>query len=176
MKNLINQLSNILFVIIIVFLIYRIGTSYIQNNELEGRKLPEVTLLQLNDLKSELKATVLGKDILPPYILIFWSSTCPPCLVELARFSEAIKEKDIPVNRFIAINVGENIKEVKKYLSRKNYKFPVYFDRSNKLASFLKLSSTPLVVHVGHKGNIKWISTGVSPTGIIRAKKLLKSK
>ena len=174
MKRWINILSNVVFTILLVVLIYRFASSYFQNSKLEGSKVPPFTLTKLIFNPDISEQVILGSNIKPPYVIIFWSSSCPPCLVELSRFDQAIKDGEIPKDKFIAIDSGENLQSIKKFMQRKDYNFTVFQDNNYNIERFFNVTATPLVVHVDKDGLVTWISTGVSPTGIIRAKKLLQ--
>lgn len=171
-KKIFNHLTNVLFVIILIILIYRFYDAYKTNTAFEGKELPSTTLNRLSpnlDLSS-----LSSNEIKPPYVVIFWSSTCPPCIVELSRFNSEVTSHTLPADKIIAINVDDDLKTMKKFIRQKELKFPVYQNPNNSWAKFLKLKATPLVVHITKENKIKWMTTGVSPTGIVRAKKLLE--
>jgi thiol-disulfide isomerase/thioredoxin len=171
-KKILGQLTNILFVVILGVLLVRFYNSYKKNSAFEGKSLPTTTLNRLS-VTGKL-STFSTSDLKPPYIIIFWSTTCPPCLVELKRLNYEVNQKTISPDKIIAINTGERLKDVQRFMKSKEINFPLYQNPKNIWAKYLQLQATPLVVHINKAGTIEWMSTGVSPTGILRAKKLLK--
>ncbi len=167
MNRFLNRASNALFFILLIVFIYRGVTTFYSNSKFEGEPAYALNLLDLN-----LKQTTLITDIKPPYILIFWTSTCPPCLLELKRLQDAIDDKEIPADKIIAINVGESVKIISKFMKRNEYSFKAYLDPKGVASAKYELQGTPMAVHVNNKGIHEWISTGVSPLGIIRSKNL----
>jgi hypothetical protein len=92
----------------------------------------------------------------------------------MKRYIEAIKNRELDAKHFIAINIGDSPKAIKKYLQQKRPPFPIYLDRQRTLMRTFHLNATPFVVHIDTTGKAVWISTGFSPLGIIKAKELLQ--
>ena len=166
-----NTISNIIFFVLTAIIIIRFISSYIQNSKLEGVTLPNTTLQQITTSSAQL--ITLNKQLKPPLILLFWSINCPPCIVEMNRYTSAVKSNEIPPNKLVAINIGDSPKALLKYLKQHTLPMPLYRDPNNQLAALFKLNATPLVVHINKQGHASWISTGISPLGIIKAKELL---
>ena len=159
---------------LLAILTFRIIQSYQSNSSLENQTIPPTVLTQLNIKHKTSTKITLGSEVQAPYIIIYWSAHCPPCLVELARFNSALLNNEIPPSHFIAINLGDDLPTIRKFMQQKGYTFPVYKDHTNQLTAWLQVKATPLVVHVNSKAKINWMSSGFSPTGIIRAIKLFK--
>jgi len=136
---------------------------------LEGVKAPSLTLVDLNG-----KIKRWPEDLPAPVIFVFWATWCGPCKVELNRYNAAIQKKEIPYDRFYAINIGEEPSLVKASLQEHNYTFQVLLDVNEEANHFFKVNATPTVVHIDKDQKISWVASGVSPTAIYRAIQLTK--
>jgi cytochrome c biogenesis protein CcmG, thiol:disulfide interchange protein DsbE len=107
-------------------------------------------------------------------VLIFWATWCPPCEMELARFDRAIGEGELPSEGVLAISLNEHPKLVWEISQKRGYKLTVMADpRGNSLNS-LEVAATPTTYHIDETGTVVHASTGVSPLGIMRAKRFLE--
>lgn len=87
---------------------------------------------QVIDLSGAVKsrASVKGKIVL----LNFWATWCPPCKAEIPgieTLSRSMKGKSFEV---FAVNLGDDPKTVKSFVSENKISFPVYLDTRNLLS------------------------------------------
>lgn len=115
--------------------------------------------------------TIEGKIFPPPKeksVMVFWATWCGPCSVELKRINAAIEDGSISAKNLFAVNMGEDQSVIDKTLKERHYRFPVVRDSGNQLAQSLGVSVTPTVAFISADGQIKWLSSGLSPTLIYR--------
>lgn len=109
-------------------------------------------------------------------VLVFWTTWCPPCELELARFNDAIIQGEIAKDKVIAISFGEDPELVFAEAKKRSYQFAVVADPAGIGAQALEVSGTPTVYHIDEQSKIAFASSGVSPLAISRAKHFLKGE
>ena len=76
-------------------------------------------------------------------VLIFWTTWCVPCQVELHRLESLVEEGSLDPKRVLAISSFEDQALVTKTLRQRGYKFPVGLDQDGYFARAFHISSTP---------------------------------
>lgn len=87
-------------------------------------------------------------------ILIFWTTWCPFCrdqLTELNGNYEMISAKGIEI---LAINVGESIEKVEKFVKSRELKYKVLIDAAGSAAGAYSVMGVPTYVIIDKKGQI----------------------
>ncbi len=79
-------------------------------------------------------------------LLNFWTTNCTYCSMQQPLLDEINKRDDIVV---LAVNIGENEKNVKNYIDENQYTFPVFLDKQGKLASEFYVSGVPTTYFIG---------------------------
>ncbi len=167
MKSFFKKRSNIFFLIIIIFVIYRQGPSLVNNFSNEGIQLDSQDYLIINSLNSH------AKVLFPPKghaIAIFWATWCGPCKIEMSRLKDSVQEGKIPQGAVYAINPFESNDKVKKFLAESPY--PFTFIEAPLISSQLKISVTPTTVFLD-SGKVLSMNSGLSIFGIWRAENFL---
>lgn len=124
-----------------------------------GFKAPPITLkgldgelYSLNDAK--------GK----PYIINFWASWCGPCEMEAPDLVHLYDKYEGEFEIF-AVNatVGDPVEEVKEFVDRFGFKFPVLLDMDGTVGIDYKVASLPTTFFVDKDGIIVDQARGVLP-------------
>lgn len=138
------------------FLLLLLACMYVQ-----AQQIPEHTVAR--NLKGEKIAW--GKILQgEPVVLMFWSTTCKPCLSELAAWME-LKERWQGKIRVIAVSIDDtrSIAKVKSIASGNKWAFEVYLDVNKDLYRALNLNLIPTSMLINNKGKVEYIHTGYMP-------------
>jgi thiol-disulfide isomerase/thioredoxin len=157
--------KNFFFFFIIGLLIYKQGPIIENNLRNEGKVIPQQAI-KLIPSDTEIKFPPEGKAV-----AIFWSSTCPPCILEMIRLDKSVKAGRIPKDKIFALNTYESDTLIKKYQAKKKQDFQ--FAQGAKLAHELNILGTPTTVLLNN-GKLEKISTGASFIGIWQIENFFK--
>lgn len=108
-------------------------------------------------------------------VLIFWATWCGPCTIELDRLKTAVAEGEIPGEAIWAVNLGEEEALVRSVVAERGYSFQVVRDVEGVVADQFDVSVTPTVVFLSEDRRVEWMTSGISPTLVMRIKKFLSS-
>ena len=88
------------------------------------------------------------------YALVFFQTTCMPCLEEIKYFSSnlTIEQK----KQVILINVNEKMNKVMAFRKRHNIKFVILFDKYAMAKKSLNIKNIPSIVFPRISSNILW--------------------
>jgi thiol-disulfide isomerase/thioredoxin len=128
---------------------------------LEGQDAPKVALSGLDGQTIRLFEDVEDRVV----VLDFWATWCGPCrqaLPVLQRFYEWAKQNKKPVAVF-AVNVRENLSQVRQYLQNANLRLPVLLDRDGFATDAYRVKGIPQTVVVS-RGKVAHVHVGFSPT------------
>lgn len=93
----------------------------------------------------------------------FWATWCAPCIAEMPSIQELYEAQENNENVvFVMINVEGNLNKVNKFLSRKDFKFPVYFINSTGIPKVYDTSGIPATFVVDKEGNIAYSKVGMA--------------
>ncbi len=109
-----------------------------------------------------------------PSILLFWSSTCEPCKVEMYRLQQGILAGKIKPGRIFAISIGDSIETVRSFAENSDYQFQ-FFSSDAKVLEDLKVTGTPTSFHIDANGRRVWQSAGLDPMSVTKAEELFKN-
>lgn len=157
--------GNIIFLVVLGLFI-RNQLPTIENNfQKEGSGLSPTTVRVISDGNVATFPPANGKAI-----AIFWSTTCAPCKLEMARLKKSVEEGKIPEERLFAINSYESNSTIKKFL--KKNPFPFTFIQDKAFATALGVRGTPTTIFIDN-GKIATMKTGMSIIGIWKAESFL---
>jgi peroxiredoxin len=134
-----------------------------------GEAAVNFTLRDINGKQVSL-ADFKGKVVL----LSFWATWCGPCKVEMAHLSEMYKElKD---QGFVVLSISSDdarsASQVKPYIKRKRYTFPVVLDKESAItATYNPTKTLPYGVLVGKDFTVSKRYSGYNPGDEVKVKK-----
>lgn len=92
-----------------------------------------------------------------PIVVNFWASWCNPCLGELPAFEKAYEKYNGQVN-FLMVNLTDGqrdtVEKVSDFVSKKEFKFPVFYDTDMNAAATYGVSSIPATLFIDENGYI----------------------
>lgn len=92
-----------------------------------------------------------------PIVVNFWASWCGPCKMELPAFNNMYKKYGDKIE-LLMINLtdgySETVDGVKKFVTKNNYDFPVYFDTEYSASNAYNIYSIPETVFINKSGNM----------------------
>jgi cytochrome c biogenesis protein CcmG/thiol:disulfide interchange protein DsbE len=156
-KKLRLKPSQILFVVVLLFLAYQRLPQIFAHLQLEGKVLaPQSREI----IASEAIVTYPPSGL---SLTIFWATWCAPCKLEMNRLKSSVETGAIPSDRIFAISLWEEEKVVTEFLKKNSY--PFTFLKSEAGDADLKIVATPTTMLVD-KGVIRSLSQGMSLWGI----------
>ncbi len=159
---------SIIFYAIVAVILFLKAPTVFENFKMQSQPAPYSTVKRLSgDL---MDFPVPDQKM----IVIFWATWCGPCKIELNRLNNLMANGIIKSNQLIAINTGETASVVNEFLAKNSWQFKVALDESGETAKKFKVSGTPTVVFLDVKGQMEWITTGLSPSLNFRINRFLK--
>jgi thiol-disulfide isomerase/thioredoxin len=116
----------------------------------------QISFKDLNGKKFDF-SSLTGKVI----FINFWATWCPPCVAEMPAIQELYNMyKDNSNVAFLLVS-NETPEEVKKFIHKKGYTFPVYLNE-NKLPQALSSASIPATFVISKTGKLVISETGAA--------------
>lgn len=184
MKFLRKNLSNILFILFIVFLFTPYGlpvratfikaVSFVTTRvfSMEVEKADQIKLAnyewKLVDLEGRERnfESYKGKVI----VLNFWATWCPPCVAEMPSFQKLYNDYgDKVVFLFVA---NDDQEKVHTFLRKKEYRMPVYFQKSS-VPEEISSNALPTTYIIDSNGNIVAKKVGAADWNSNKVRELL---
>lgn len=92
-----------------------------------------------------------------PIVINFWATWCGPCQAELPDFEEVYNQYGEEIE-FLMVNLTDGytdtVSSVEKFVSEKQYEFPVYFDTEYSASDAYEVYSIPQTVFIDRNANI----------------------
>jgi len=95
-----------------------------------------------------------------PLIVNFWATWCPPCRAEMPsmqRAWEQIRDEDIAL---LAINVGESVEEIERFLDHVPVGFPLPMDADSRVVQAWPVRGLPTTFVVDPDGRLAYKAAG----------------
>lgn len=169
----VHRLFNVVLIVFVAYLLVQRVPGLLTMYQMQGQALGGA--LQVQNLEPHLAPTqnlLQGK----PRVMVFWATWCGPCKVELKRLNSLVEQQKVSPEDILAISVGESAETVKAYVESEKLLFNVGLDSRSEIARIFKVQGTPTVVLLNAKGDIDWMTMGVSPSLEYRVLSHLKTQ
>jgi len=120
-----------------------------------GGATPELALQDLQGRTHRL-ADYRGKVVL----VNFWATWCEPCREEMPSFERLRQSFAGRPVEVLAVNLGEPVGRVERFLERMPLGFPMLLDRDTGVAKAWKARVVPATFVVGPDGRIRYVHYG----------------
>ncbi len=87
-------------------------------------------------------------------ILLFWTTWCPYCINEIEMLNQLYEELGKDNVRVLAIDAGESLRTVKRYMRQIGPKFDVLLDRNLKVSGAYRINGVPFYIFIDKQGGI----------------------
>ena len=94
-----------------------------------------------------------------PVLLNFWATWCEPCIEEMPLLVSTSKEYKSELT-ILAINEGDSLSDVKKFIKNEKLKLTVLLDKDEKIGDLYELKGYPTSVFIDEDGIIQAIILG----------------
>ncbi len=127
--------------------------------QLLGKPAPP---LELNDLtgKPVRLADVLGKKVVA---LIFWASWCAPSTHDMETLNTFVTEAQASGAVVLAVNLGEELSQVKATVAEFKYGGTVLLDPNSKSLDSYRIGAIPMTILIGRDGTVQAFHSGSTP-------------
>ncbi len=125
---------------------------------LANEPAPNFTLKSLSGKNMKL-SEMAGNVVL----INFWASWCGPCREEMPLLN-ALHKKYQPLGfTVLGVNVEEQSKNAKGFLSNTPVDFPILLDNQNQVSRLYDVVAMPTTVLVDRDGNMRYLHKGYKP-------------
>lgn len=87
-------------------------------------------------------------------LLLFWTTWCPYCRSELQMLNQRFEELAAADVRILAVNAGESLRTVKRYMRQFGPKYDVLLDADVRVSGAYRVNGVPSYILVDKQGRI----------------------
>jgi thiol-disulfide isomerase/thioredoxin len=95
-----------------------------------------------------------------PVWINVWATWCPPCRTEFPDIDEIRLNAEPDGLVFLAMNFGENVRDIEQYLANTGYEFTVGLDFYGEFNEIYRVSGLPTHVFVAADGTLAYLRSG----------------
>jgi len=121
-----------------------------------GRPAPPFVTKDANGRPIDLKKYI-GKNVV---MLDFWATWCGPCVEAMPDVEEVAKQYASKGLVFYAVNAGEEVGAVKKFLQESKLNPPVAMDEKKEIGPMYAVRGIPQTVLIGKDGKVQVVHVG----------------
>lgn len=159
--------SNLFFAVIVLFVFVQQAPVVFHNFQQAGQRLePRQVEVFWPKNRQDLEFPPQNQNSL----VIFWSTTCAPCKLEMSRLKNSVESGKISEKDIFAVNLFESLETSRRFLRKNNY--PFTFIHAPEVVEELGVRVTPTNVFLEGNQVLK-MSSGMSITGIWSAESFL---
>jgi thiol-disulfide isomerase/thioredoxin len=103
-------------------------------------------------------------------VVDFWATWCGPCHVQAEILEPVHRDFHKKGVQFLAANVGEDERTVKRFLESRPFPYPVLMDSDSKVSNNLGVYALPTLVIIDKKGKVTFLNPGLTDGDTLRKK------
>jgi peroxiredoxin len=130
---------------------------------------PDFTLKSLSG--KNVKLSEMAGNVV---MLNFWASWCGPCRKEMPLLNDLHNKYKKLGFTILGVNVEQEQKLAKSFLSDTPVNFPILFDKSNKVSKDYDVIAMPTTVMIDRNGKVRFIHKGYKDGDEKKYKKMVK--
>jgi len=85
-------------------------------------------------------------------LLNFWATWCPPCRAEMPSIEALWRKTKGKPFAIVAVSSGERPEDVRSFIKKNGYSYPVYLDASGSIGSYFGARSIPTTYLIDKEG------------------------
>ena len=136
-----------------LFLLFSFILAIFSTQAFSAQALPAPDF-KLSDLDNK-SFTLSGYKGKQPVIILFWTTWCPYCRDELKKINQMNEELKKDKVEVLAINAGESLSKVSKFIKSYNLTYPVLLDQDGSVSRSYGIFGVPTYVFIDNKGDIR---------------------
>ncbi len=185
-KNLWNKISDIIFILFIIALLIpssrleigsfvnRIKAKIIQPSVINNSSASVVTTSNYNWELTNIDGNIVNLEQFRGKVIFLnlWATWCPPCIGEMPSIQSLYDEFKDNNNVVFLLISNQNNNEVKEFIRKKEYTFPVYTTQY-KPPEVFETSSIPTTFLISKNGKIRIKETGAANWNGDKMKKII---
>lgn len=107
-------------------------------------------------------------------VVDFWATWCAPCLRSMPKLQELHEEFEERQVEVVAVNLGEDLETIERFLRRKEYTFRVVADKDEAIGNRFGVNAIPAQLVVNADGLVEWIQIGYDQSKESELRQLLE--
>ncbi len=132
-----------------------------------GYKAPDFTLHSLTERNINLYRIIRENKVT---VINFWGIWCPYCVREIPEFVKFYQQYHQRQVEVLAVNVGDNPKDVPSFAKKNRMNFPILIDQNNKVSDLYQITGFPTTLIIDRRGVIQDIIVGATNQSTLTAK------
>jgi len=122
-------------------------------NSLFAEALPKGADFSLQDTQDNTVSLSDYKDK-HAVLLVFWTTWCPFCRKELVSLKNRYPELKKDGVELLAVNVGEGVEKVERFIKPYNFPFPILLDQETSVSRAFGIMGVPSYILIDKKSEI----------------------
>ncbi len=132
-----------------------------------GYKAPDFTLHSLTERNVNLYRIIRENKVT---LINFWGIWCPYCVREIPEFVKFYQQYHQRQVEVLAVNVGDNPKDVPSFAKKNRMSFPILIDQNNTVSDLYQITGFPTTLIIDRRGVIQDIIVGATNQSTLTAK------
>lgn len=149
-----------IFIVLIILLILFNNFNFAKGAQLA----PDFKLV---NLKKDTVVLSTYRKLQQPVLLIFWTTWCPYCRDQLMEINDKYAQLTKNNLGLLAINVGESVGKVEKFVSLRNFSYEFLLDQDTNVARSFDIMGVPTYVLIDKDGYILTINNSFSEKELV---------